>query len=184
MSLSISFGPLPKMRVCNHLIFLKADLFAKLTQLVPLKLTTVIDVVKAFASHFVFNYAPPEDFLSDNGPKFMSKLYENKCRILCIPNTFASSYNLQINGQVELFDCSIATMLRCYLSDHPDNLNEYPEPLTHAYNTQSSSHRHYTPVRPSSVTLSHLFQPPFPQLCPTIYRKNHANFVKQLQKAI
>lgn len=107
-----------------------AHRFTKLTHFIPLKRTTGLKISKAFASHYFFNYGASNEFLSDNGPQFTSKLYQNTYRILGNSNTFNSVYHPQTNINVVRFNWLIATMLHCYVSYHPENFNEYPEPLT------------------------------------------------------
>lgn len=122
-------GPFLKTKTGNRFILVMADRFTELTQVVPLKRTTGLDVPKVFASHWVFKYGAPKEVLSDNGPQFAIKLYQNNCRINGISNTFTSAYHPQTNGQVDCFNRSIAVMLLCYVSDHPENWDEYAERL-------------------------------------------------------
>lgn len=98
-----------------------ADRFTKLTHVFLLKRTTGLDVAEVFASHWVFKYGASKEVLSDNGSQFASKLYQKTCRILGISNTFTYAYHPQTNAQVERFNRSIPAMLRCYVSDRPDN---------------------------------------------------------------
>lgn len=81
-------GPLPTTKAGNRFILVMADRIPKLSQVVPLKRTTVLDVAKAFASDWAFKYGAAKEVLSDNGSRFARKLYQNTCRILGISNTF------------------------------------------------------------------------------------------------
>lgn len=136
----------------HRFILVIADRFTKRTQVVPLKRTNSLDVAKAFSSHLVFKYGARKEVLSDNGPQFASKLHQNTCRVLGVTNTFTSAYHPQKTGQVERFNQSIAAMLRCYVSDHRRNWDEFAEPLAHAYNLHV-----YQPTgtRPFDFVLSH-----------------------------
>lgn len=75
-------GPLPRTRAGHRFILVIADRFTKLTQVVPLRRSTGLDVAKAFASHWVIKYGAPKEVLSDNGPQFASKLYQNTCLVM------------------------------------------------------------------------------------------------------
>lgn len=162
-SFTVNFlGPSPKTKADNRFIMVMADSFTKLNQVVPLKRKTRIDVAKAFDSHWVFKYGALKDVLSDNGPQFASQLYQNTCRIQGISNTFTSAYLRQKNGKVECFNHSISAMLRCYVSDHIENWDEYAKPITYEYNL--SVHR-ATGTRPldlcfvtSASGVHHLFR--------------------------
>lgn len=71
--------PLPKTKEGNRLILVTADRYTKLTKFVPLKRTNFLDVTKVFASNLVFKYGAQKDVMSDKGPQFARKLYQNKC---------------------------------------------------------------------------------------------------------
>lgn len=107
-----------------------ADSFTKLTQVVSLKRTNA----SGFASHWFFKYGEPKGCLSDNGPQFTRKLYQNTFHILGTTITITSAYQPQTNDQVENFKRSIAAMLRYYVSEHSENGDENAEPLMHMYN--------------------------------------------------
>lgn len=100
-------------------------MIAKRTQVVSLKRSTGLDVVKAFASHWTFKYGAPMEVLSENGPQLARKLYYNKCRILSISKNFTSAYYTQTNGQAERFNRSNTEMLDCYVLNHLENWDEY-----------------------------------------------------------
>lgn len=148
---AILLDPFLKMKAGHRFILVMADRFTKLRKVASLILTTSLDVTKAFASHWFFKFGAPKEVLSDRGPQFASKLYQNTCRILGTSNTFTAAYHPQTNGQVEHLNRSITAMLRCYVSDHQENRDEYAKPLTHAYNL--NIHRG-TGTRPFDLALS------------------------------
>lgn len=86
-------GQLPKTKAGNCFILVMADQFTNLTQVVPLKRTSGLDVAKEFESHWVFKYGAPKEVLSDNGAQFASKLYKNTCCVFGIANTFTLAYH-------------------------------------------------------------------------------------------
>lgn len=147
-------GPLSTTKSGNRFIVLMACRVNKLTKVVPLKLTTGLNVAKEFSSHWFFKYGALKEVLSDNGPQFESKLYQNTCRILSITNTFTSTYHPQMNGQIDRFNIPIATMLCCYLSDDPENWDEYAEQTNAWVQPQRPSRYWDSPVlhRPMSAT--------------------------------
>lgn len=84
-------GPFKKKKATNHLILVMADRFTEVTEVVPLKRTTGLDVSEAFSSHWAFNYGAPNDFLSDQGAQFERNLCQNTCPILGISSAFTSA---------------------------------------------------------------------------------------------
>lgn len=121
--------------------------------------------------------------LSDNGPQFAIKLYQNTFRILGIVNNFTSAYHPLKNGHVKHFNRSIAAMLRLYVSDHPENCDEYAQTLTNADNLNMHCP---TGTRP----LDHSLYRPLPEFKliyedydPLPTKKDCIDFAEQLQRA-
>lgn len=163
-------GPLPKSNAENHLILLMADRFTKMKHIIPLKRTTNLYVAKAFSWHCVFNYGSPNEVLSDNGLQFASSLYQNTCWILGISITFTSVYHQQKTIQVKFFNRSITAILLFYVSDHPDNWDEYVKPFKHIQPQRSSRHRK-TLFLPHFVSPAPLFYPLLLRIRTSSYRE-------------
>lgn len=144
-------GPLPKSKRKYEFILVIADRFTKLTQIVPLRKITALDVAKAFAEHWVFKYGAPVTLLSDNESQFVARFFQQVCRILQVNNIFTTAYHPQTNGQVERFNRSLCSMLRCYVDDHPTDWCVYAPALCYAYNM--SVHRS-TNTTPFDLVLS------------------------------
>ncbi|CDF33203.1 unnamed protein product [Chondrus crispus] len=69
------------------------DRFSRLVRTVPLKRITAAEIAKAFVHHWVFVYGPPVTVLADNGKQFVSRLFQEICRILGIKNVFTTTYH-------------------------------------------------------------------------------------------
>ena len=143
-----------KRRNCFFLVI--NDRFSKLTRTVPLRKITAAEVANAFVNNWVFTYSPPVYLLSDNGPQFTARLFQDICRILEIENLFVTTYHPQCNEQVERFNRTILAALRHYVADHPKDGDLFTNALTYAYNTQT--HRG-TKSSPFELVLS---RPPSP----------------------
>lgn len=50
-----------------------------------------------------------------------------------LANAFNLAYHTQINGQAERFKRSTEAVLRCYVSDHPQNWDEFAQQVAHDY---------------------------------------------------
>ena len=101
-------------------------------------------------------YGPPLRLLADNGSQFISKLFQEICRLLGLKNLFTSTYHPQTNGQVERFNRTIIAAIRPYASNHSHDWDLITDALTHAYNTEPHEP---TSVAPFELVLS---RPPPP----------------------
>jgi len=57
-------------------------------------------IARAFVEEWVFTYGPPKTLLSGNGKQFVSKLFQDSCRVLGIKNCYTTTYHPRENGQV------------------------------------------------------------------------------------
>lgn len=115
-------------------LLVSTDQDSKMTKNLPMNRKSTAEVTKRFVNTWVSNYGPPIDFLSDNGPCFSSKYYQDVCRIMWIQNNFTTSYHSQSNRKVELYNITVIAALRTYMADHPRDLNLDPDALTYTYN--------------------------------------------------
>ena len=144
-------GPLTTTKRKMRFMLVITDRFTKLTQVVPLRTITALNVANAFVEHWVFKYGPPETLISDNGSQFASKFFQSVCECLGIANVFTSTYHPQTNGQVERYNRTVLAMLRSYVNEHQTDWDEYATALTYAYN--NSIHR-TTGTTPFNLVLS------------------------------
>ena len=140
----------------NYYKLLISDQFSKLVRTVPLKKVAASEVAKAFVHHWVFPYDASIWLLSDNGKQFIEKHFRETCRMLGVKNLYTTTYDPQINGQVERFNRTILASLRHYVADHPKDWDLFSDALTYAYKTQAHES---TSVAPSELVLS---RPPAP----------------------
>jgi RNase H-like domain found in reverse transcriptase/Integrase zinc binding domain/Integrase core domain len=138
-------GPLPKTSRGFQYILVVADRFTKLVRTVPLKSITTMSIANAFCHHWIFVYGPPKTLLSDNGTQFNSKFFQACCQILGVGQVFTTAYHPQCNGQVERFNRTLLSQLRCYIGDHQDDWDLYHAALTYAYNTQIHTSTNQSP---------------------------------------
>ena len=130
------FGPIPATKAGNRFILVITDRFSKLTKCVALRYITAISVVSAIIDAWVACYGPPDRFLSDQGPQFMSTFFVAVMEVLGTETVRTTTYHPQTNGQVERYNRTMATQLRHYISDDSRRWDELLPVLTLAYNSQ------------------------------------------------
>jgi len=130
------FGPIPASKRGNRFILVITDRFAKLTKCVALRRITAMSVASAIIDAWVSAYGPPDRILSDQGPQFMSNFFIAVMKMLGIETVRTTAYHPQTNGQVERYNRTMATQLRCYVADDPSRWDELLPMITMAYNSQ------------------------------------------------
>ena len=178
-------GRLPKSRRDKRFLLVITDRFSNLTAVVPLRNVNACSTAVAFCEAWVFKYGPPKTLLSDNGKQFASRFFLSVCQLLGVTNAFTSAYHPQVNGQVERYNRTILSMLRCYAEVHKNDWDRYESALTYAYNNHV--HR-ITGTTPFELTLSRP-PPPFSlhkaiRQRPAMDRRDRHELLKQLDEAI
>lgn len=85
-------GEVIRKRRGNSYLLVITGRFSKLLGIAPLKQITAAAFAKAFTRHWMFAYAPPLQFLSDNGSQLNSRMFLHICRIMGIENLFTPTY--------------------------------------------------------------------------------------------
>jgi len=110
------------------------DRYSKLCRLEALSNVRASSLARAFVESWVFTYGPAKTLLSDNGKQFISKLFQDTCRVLGITNRYTITYRPQANGQVERFNRTLASMLRNYVAEDQAHWDDYLAAMAYAYN--------------------------------------------------
>jgi len=127
-------GPLPKTTHGKLYILVMMDRYSKLCRLAAMTNVRAETIARAFVEEWAFTYGPPKTLLSDNGKQFISKLFQDSCRVLGIKNRYTTTYHPQANGQVERFNRTLASMLRNFVAEDQQRWDEYLPALCYAYN--------------------------------------------------
>ena len=122
-------GELIRTQRGNRYILDVTDRFTKLVEAIPLKGVFAAEVAKAFVEHWVFNFGPPSELISDNGRQFSSRFFQEVCGILTIHNVFITTYHPQTNAQAERVNRTIEAAIRSYTNDHPRDWDLYTPAL-------------------------------------------------------
>jgi hypothetical protein len=104
-------------------------------------------VAQAFCDHWVSVYGPPVSLLTDNGPQFAVKFFQDACAELGIKTVFTTAYHPQTNGQVERYNRTLVEALLAYVSRRQDDWDEYTSAVTYAYNCRVHSSLGIPPMK-------------------------------------
>ncbi len=144
----------------NTCILVIVDRFSKSCRLIPLKnLPTAMVTAELMFNHVFRNFGIPEDIVSDRGPQFISRVWQNFFKLLGVTVSLSSGYDPQTNGQTERKIQEIGRFLRTFCHGHQDSWNQFTGWAEYAQNSLRQSSTGLTPFQ---CVLS--FQPPmFPR---------------------
>ena len=82
---------------------------------------------------------------TDNGSNFVSNLFVELCKLLEIHKQKATPYRPASNAQVERYNRTLMTMIRCFVSKSHDDWDEYLQVLAGAIRSTVQRNTGFTP---------------------------------------
>lgn len=110
-------GPFVKSSKGNQDLLVIIDNFTRFTRLTPVKNTSSQHVLKAFKL-FVDEFGLPDRIVSDRGPCFTSRQFEQYCQYNGIHHTLNSTKHPQGNGMVERVNRTILSTITTSMKDN------------------------------------------------------------------
>ena len=92
----------------------------------PLESTNAKHCTEILIHNWISRFGVPHTITSDRGPQFISKIWNEMCRILGIKLDRTTSYHPQHNGKIERMHRTLKNMLRTKLNGKADWLKELP----------------------------------------------------------
>ena len=94
-------------------MFVVVDRFSKLAHFTPCnKIDDASHVANLFCREILRHHGVPKTIVSDRDVKFLSFFWKTLCAKLGIKLLFSSSYHPQTDGQTEVTNCTLSTLLR------------------------------------------------------------------------
>lgn len=109
-------GPFHLSKGGNRYILVMVDQFTKWVELAALPEQNAQATVRAFMSRFVSTFGCPLEIHTDQGKNFQSDLFKAFCEVFEISTTRTTPYRPSSNGQCEVFNRTILSMIRSYIS--------------------------------------------------------------------
>jgi hypothetical protein len=123
--ITMDFKSMPKDKHGYDEIFVVVDRLSKQAISTPcFKTATAEDMARMFLSHVYRYYGPPQTIVSDRGPQFVSKFWQELTRILGIELKLSTAYHPQTDGQTEIMNQYIDQRLRPFVNYYQDNWSE------------------------------------------------------------
>jgi hypothetical protein len=102
-------------------IVVAVDYFTKWAEAMPTFNNTADTAARFFFNHVISRFGVPLQLVSDHGKHFENEIFVELSSRLGFSHEFASPYYPQSNGQVEVVNKVLKTMLQCTVNKHKTN---------------------------------------------------------------
>ncbi|GFV67466.1 transposon Tf2-11 polyprotein [Trichonephila clavipes] len=118
-------GPYPASRPERYrFLLVMTDHFTKWSELIPLRKASAQAIANAPFENYIFRYGAPFSLISDNGPQFISDVFEHLSHRLDIKHMKTVTYRPQAN-LTERVNRTLVQMIACFVEENPDNWDRF-----------------------------------------------------------
>lgn len=137
---------LPKTRKGNTACVTFVDRFTKMVLVWPCKTQVSSEEMVDIFLQVVFRpHGMPREIVSDRDPRFTAAFWSQLFSRLGVKFNMSSANHPQTDGQTERANRTVEEILRCYVSPHHDDWDEYLPTLEFAYNDSLHASTGVTP---------------------------------------
>ncbi|KAL0186755.1 hypothetical protein M9458_018425, partial [Cirrhinus mrigala] len=120
----------------NTVVLTVVDRFSKAAHFIPLpKLPSAKETAVTVVDHVFRLHGLPTDVVSDRGPQFVSKFWQEFCRLLGATVSLSSGFHPQSNGQTERANQDLERTLRCMVTRNPSSWSQQLSMVEYAHNS-------------------------------------------------
>ncbi|GFY05096.1 retrovirus-related Pol polyprotein from transposon 297 [Trichonephila clavipes] len=139
-------GPYPVSRVRrNPYVLVITDHFSKWAEIIPLKKASARVIADNFFDNYISRFGAPIKLISDNGPQFISDIFENLNEKLGIRHVKTVVYRPQAN-RTERVNCDLVQMIANYVNEQHDTSVQFLREFAYAIRTAVNETTGKTPA--------------------------------------
>lgn len=112
------------------------DWYAELTRAIQTTKIAPAQVANIFFNDWIVPYGIPDTVLSDNGQRFICKLFTTVPSYLVTTKPTTTAFYPQTNGHAEKYNKTTVSRLRLYVTDNKNSWDIFVQLVTYAYNCQ------------------------------------------------
>ncbi|GFT82396.1 transposon Tf2-8 polyprotein [Trichonephila clavipes] len=128
-------GPYPVSRIRrNRYVLIITDHFSKWAEIIPIKKASARDIAHTFFNNYISHFGAPIKLISDNGPQFISNIFENLSEILGIRHVKTVVYRPQAN-RTERVNRDLVQMIANYVNEQHDRWDQFLREFAYAIRT-------------------------------------------------
>lgn len=138
-------GPFPTAATQKRFLLVVVDYFTRWIELFPMNSTTSMNIANVLTNEVFSRYGFPRYIISDNGPQFISELFQNFCDTLGIEQKFTANYHPQSN-MTERVNRTLKPMIAIYAQKQPNSWDKEIPKLAFALRTAVNETTGETPA--------------------------------------
>ncbi|GFY20254.1 retrovirus-related Pol polyprotein from transposon 412 [Trichonephila clavipes] len=139
-------GPYPASRPERYRFLLViTDHFTKWSELIPLRKASAQAIANALFENFSSRYGAPISLISDNGPQFISEVFEHLSHRLDINHMKTETYRPQAN-LTEIVNRNLVQMIACFVKENHENWDRFLNEFVFALRTSVNETTNKTPA--------------------------------------
>ncbi len=127
-------GPFPSTARQKRFLLVIVDYFTRWIEVFPMRVTTSIEIAEVLINQVFTRYGLPRYILSDNGPQFVSNLFDEFCRLMAIKRKFTANYHPQTN-MTERVNRTLKPLIAIFAQEHPHSWDKEIQKLALAIRT-------------------------------------------------
>ncbi|GFW63094.1 hypothetical protein TNCV_4454421 [Trichonephila clavipes] len=139
-------GPYPASRPERYkFILVITDHFTKWCELIPLRKASAQTIANAFFNTYIARYGAPISLISDNGPQFISDVFEHLSHRLDIKHMKTVTYRPQSN-LTERVNRNLVQMIASFVEENHENWDQFLHEFAFALRTAVNETTNKTPA--------------------------------------
>lgn len=138
-------GPISMSEKGNKYILTFQDDLSKYAEAVAMPDVTAYTMAENFVNTIICRHAIPEILVTDQGTVFLSKMFQEICKLLKIKHITTSAYRPQSNGQIERYHRSLSQYIKAFAETDLNNWDKWIPYALLVYNTTKQASTNFTP---------------------------------------